>query len=677
MRIFAWLLGTVIGLAIFAIGGAYFVAFTSGGNAILQPIIQEKINEQTKLNTKLTTFSLTTDEFEIFLELDSFNTIHAKGNYSLSTQAFNVAYKLKLEKIETLKSLTNAPLKGAFRTEGNVKGDMKFMEIDGISDVASSDTSYHVELTDLNPTSIIAKIKDADLVALLELGGQKPYAKAKVDVDVDFKNITPHALDGGIVLTTKNGVLNTPLMNKDFNLTIPKTDFNMNLDAKLKGDDVDYTYALNSNLAKITSSGKVIPEPLKMDIIYGVDVKELAVLKPITKADVRGAFRLNGTVKGTRANMIVDGKSDFASSDTKFTAKLKDFEPASLKATMKNLKLAKVLYMVKQPHYADGVFDLDVDIIDLKSGELKGTVVSNVKKGLIDSKYMTKAYEFKSHMPRTSFTLATNTKLNGDIADTKVNLKSSLANFDIKQARVNLKDNSIVSDYITTIPNLDKLYFVTQRHLKGSLSANGELKKGKDLDLTMHSKVAGGDVDVKLHNDDLRADLKSIQTLDALKMLIYPEVFKSSLNGVLDYNIAEQKGKFNGDLVDGFFTQNQVLTLVKQYAKIDLYKQKFKGIVSADINKKKILASLDLKSNTSSITTKNTKLNSKTQKINSKIDIVANKHPIYVTLTGNTASPKVKIDAGEILKEKAKEKLKKKLGDKLGGDVGNLLKGLF
>ena len=215
--------------------------------------------------------------------------------------------------------------------------------------------------------------------------------------------------------------------------------------------------------------------------------------------------------------------------------------------------------------------------------------------------------------------------------------------------------------------------------------AREDLKKllahTKDLDLTMHSKVAGGDVDVKLHNDDLRADLKSIQTLDALKMLIYPEVFKSSLNGVLDYNIAEQKGKFNGDLVDGLFTKNQVLTLVKQYAKIDLYKQKFKGVVSANINKEKILASLDLKSNTSSITTKNTKLNSKTQKINSKIDIVANKHPIYVTLTGNTASPKVKIDAGEILKEKAKdkvkEKLKKKLGDKLGEDVGNLLKGLF
>jgi len=611
------------------------------------------------------------------LELDSFNSIHLKGSYSLFSQSFNIAYRVKLEKLDTLSALTNAKLKGALKTEGSIKGNMKFMEVDGVSDVASSDTAYHVELTDLNPTSMIAKIKDADLVSLLELGGQKPYAKAKVDVDVNFINITPHALDGGIVLTTKNGVLNTPLMNKDFNLTIPKTDFTMNLDAKLKGDDVDYTYALNSNLAKITSEGKVIPQPLKMDIKYSVNVKELAVLKPITKADVRGALRLNGTVKGTKANMIVDGKSDFASSDTIFSARLKDFTPASLKATMKNLKLSKVLYMIKQPHYADGIFDLDVDMSSLKAGALKGTVISNIKNGLLDSKYMTKAYKFKTHMPKTTFSLTTNTKLTGDIADTKVNLKSSLANFDIKQAKVNLKDGSITSDYTTTIQNLDKLYFASDRHLKGSLSANGELKKGKDLDLTMHSTVAGGKIDVKLHNDNLHADLKSLQTLETLKMLIYPEVFKSSLNGVLDYNLASQKGKFKGDLLDGSFTKNQMLTLVKQYGNVDLYKQKFKGDVSADINKEKILASLDLRSNTSSIKTVNTKLNSKTQRINSKIDIVANKHKIFITLSGKTASPKIKIDAGEILKSKATEKLKKKLGDKVGGQVGDLLKNFF
>ncbi len=657
MKLLAWLGGLVFALVI----GVYVVAFTSVGNSMVQAMVQEKINEATKLTTKLSTFSLSMSDFEIFLELTANNTVHVKGEYSLFSQAFDLTYDVKLEKLESLKALTNADLKGNFRTDGTVKGDMALLHVDGKSDVASSKTTYKVELTDLNPTVILAQINNADLGTLLELGGQKHYADAQVNLDVNFKSIKAHNLDGTISLATNDGKLNTPLMNKDFKLTIPKTNFVMNLDAKLKGDDVDYTYALNSNLAKITSAGKVIPTPLKTDITYGVDVEELAILKPITGADVRGAFRLNGTVKGTKANMVVDGKSDFAASDTIFTAVLKEFKASTLKATMKNLKLQKVLYMVKQPHYADGVFDLEIDMSDLTAGALKGTVVSNIKKGLLDSRYMTKAYEFKSPMPRTRFTLATKTSLSGDIADTKVNLKSTLANFDIKSAKVNLKDSSIVSDYVTTIPNLDKLFFATQRHLKGSFKAYGELKKAKDLDLTMHSNVADGKMDVKLHNDDLHADLKSLQTLPLLKMLIYPEVFKSSLNGVLNYNLAQQKGKFKGDLANGKFTENQVLTLVKKFAKIDMYKQKFKGDVSADINKEKILASFDLKSNTSSLKTVNTKLNSKTQKINSKIDIVANKHKIFVTLTGKTAAPKVKVDAGAILKDKAKKEVSKQV----------------
>jgi hypothetical protein len=450
----------------------------------------------------------------------------------------------------------------------------------------------------------------------------------------------------------------------------------MNLDAKLKGDDVDYVYKLDSNLVKLTSDGKVIPQPLKVDIKYGVDVEELAILKPITNADVRGAFRLNGSVKGDKANMSIDGKSDVASSDTTFVAILKNFAPDSLKASMKNLKLKKVLYMVKQPHYADGVFSLDVDMSSLKTGNLKGDVESNIKNGVVDSKYITKAYKFKSPMPKTTFTLSTKTELNGDIADTKVDLKSSLANFEIEKASVNLKDSSIISDYKATIGDLSKLFFATQRKMKGSIVATGELKKAKDLDLTMYSKVADGDIDVKLHNDDLHADLKALQTLKILDMLIYPEVFKSSLNGVLDYNLLAQKGKFSGTLVDGKFTQNQMLTLLKKYAKEDLYKQKFKGDVDANINKENILASLSLKSNTSSIITKNTKINSKSNKINSKIDIVANKHPLSLTIKGDINSPKINIDANELIKSQAKDAIIKKLNKK-DSKLGNILKGFL
>ncbi|MFT7005104.1 MAG: hypothetical protein ACJAWW_002473, partial [Sulfurimonas sp.] len=600
---------------------------------------------------------------------NSNNIITLKGDYSLFAQTFDVNYEVKLEELASLKPLSGVELRNSFYTNGIVKGDMAFIEVDGVSNVASSDTKYYVELTELNPTSIIAKIKNLQLEALLDMGAQKPYASAEVNLDVNFKNIKAHALDGDISLNTKNGKINTSVMKNDFNISIPNTNFAMNLDAKLKGDDVDYTYKLLSNLFKITSSGNVVPTPLKTDIKYALDIKELALLKPVTGADVRGSFRLNGKVKGTKEKLVVDGKSDVASSDTTFEAVLKDFAPASVKASMKNLQLARVLHMVKQPHYSDGTFSLDVDIPDARSGKLKGKVLSSIKNGLLDSRYMTKTYEFKTPMPKTTFNMTTDTTLNGDIIDSKVDLNSNLANFDIKSAVVNLKNNTIVSDYVTTVPDLDKLFFATEQHMKGSITAKGEFKKAKDIDLTVHSKVAGGKIDAKLHNDDFHADILAIQTLDALHMLIYPEIFKSSLNAKLDYNLAAKKGKFNGHLVDGKFTKNQMLNLVKQYAKIDLYVETFKGDVYADINKENILASVDLTSNTSSIKTKNTMLNTKTKTINSKIDIVANKSPITVTLKGKTTSPKVAINMQDLLKKEAGKVIQK--------EVGNLLKGLF
>jgi len=256
-------------------------------------------------------------------------------------------------------------------------------------------------------------------------------------------------------------------------------------------------------------------------------------------------------------------------------------------------------------------------------------------------------------------------------------LKTSLLDLDVKKATLKLSDSSLKSDYVVKVPSLDKLYFVTERHMRGGITANGDIKKAKDLDFTMHSKIAKGKVDAKLHNDDFHADLKGVQTLDVLHMLIYPEIFKSSLNAKVDYNLALSKGKMDGHLVDGKFIKNQAFSLIRQYAKIDLCAEKFKGDVGADIDKENIVASLDLRSNTSSIITKNTYLNSKTKKIKSKIDIVANHNPISVKLSGDVNSPKVEVDATELMKKEASKALQKEVKKRLGKDVGGLLKGLF
>ena len=658
MKYLAWFIGLLVTL----VSAVYVLAFTSFGNGLVQPSIEKEIQKVTKLDSKLSKFSLSMSKIDMILELNTNNTLHVEGTYSLFASSFDVNYNIKLNELKTLEPLAGAPISGTFTTNGNVKGDMAFVEVNGKSDLALSKTTYHVELKDMKPTSIIAKIQKLHLDKLLKMGGQKAYASANVDLDVNFKSIEAHKLDGDISLSTSGAKINSKVMKKDFGIKVPKTAFAMKLDAKLNGDDVKYNYKLLSNLFQITSTGHVIPEPLKTDIKYAVNIKELALLKPITGADIRGSFKLNGTVKGTKEEMIVLGKSDVAFSDTSFKAILKDFEPSSVKADIKNLRLDQALYMVKQPHYADGFFSLHVEIPNAKAGQLSGTIKSDIKDGVLDNVYMTKAYEFKSKMPKTTFKLNTTSKLSGDIVDTRVNLSSSLAKLDINSAVFNIKDGSLKSDYITNIKNLDKLFFATQQHMKGGITINGDLVKAKDLDLTIHTKVAGGNIDAKLHNDDFHADLVEVDTLGLLHMLTYPELFKASLNAKVDYNLAESKGDVNGHVVNGRFVKNQTFDLIKQYAHIDMYKESFNGDVSAKINKEKILANIDLKSRTSSIKTTNTKLNTKTQQIDSKLLIVANKNPINTHLTGDINQPKVSVDLEAFMKSKAGKKVEKELG---------------
>jgi len=673
MKYLTWFVGLVVTIII----SLYVLTFTGFGNSIVAPIIESKIKEQTKLDAKLKVFSLSIDTVNIVLELNKNNSVEVKGTYSLLSQSFNITYNIALKELKTVQPLISIQLQDSFFTQGSLKGDRKLFTLAGKSDIAKSKTAYKVVMRDMTPSSIIAKVEKADLQSLLHMLNQKSYASADINLDVNFTNIMPHKLDGDILLVTNRGKFNVEVMKKDFNITIPPTLFAMNLKAKLKGDDVDYTYILNSNLAKITSTGSISPEPLHVNIKYAFHVKELALLKPITAADIRGKLNFSGSVVGNKGRMIVDGESDLASSKTTFKALLHDFTPQRVEANVKELQLQKLLYMIKQPHYADALLDMNVKITNADPKNLQGVVTSKITKGLLDSKYLTNAYGFKSMMPRTTFHATTYTTLQKNTIDTKLNFVSNLANLVIKRARFDIKDASLVSDYKVKVHNLNRLYFVTQKHLKGALSAHGELKKAKDLDFTLLSNIAGGKIDAALHNDDFVAKLDGLQTIDIFDILMYPKVFQSSIDAKLLYNIADAKGDFKGLLSNGKFMPNQVLDLTKQYAHIDLYKQRFKGDVDAKINKGKIIASLGLKSNRSSIVAKNTKIDTKANTIDAKIAINANGNPLSITLKGDINSPKIGVNAKKIIQKEATKVIKKEIEKRLRKDVGNLLKGLF
>ena len=90
----------------------------------------------------------------------------------------------------------------------------------------------------------------------------------------------------------ENGRIDTGLMQRDFNLSLPKTEFSMQNDLKLRGPQLSYQTRFDSNLARIASKGDVTPETLATQAAFNLDFKELGLLTPLTNTPLRGPLHL-------------------------------------------------------------------------------------------------------------------------------------------------------------------------------------------------------------------------------------------------------------------------------------------------------------------------------------------------------------------------------------------------
>ncbi|HFU74519.1 MAG TPA: hypothetical protein ENK65_03095, partial [Helicobacteraceae bacterium] len=350
---------------------AYILLFTSLGNGIIKPIIEDKINSELNTSAVLETFELDMSHFNVKISLTPSNQIIATGTYSLLSQSVNATYALNFEKMHELATLLKRPSKGSFHVKGSVVGDTKQMQIKGESDIAASQTVYDISLVDLNPAAINASINNAQLESFLKLGGEVPYANADVSLNVRLTDANPKHLDGSVTLDVVHGNVNSALMKNSFDLQLPKTKFGVKVVSKLKNDTVNYVAKVQSNLATLNSQGALILAPLSMNLNYDVDIKELALLRPITKAPLRGPFATQGQVKGDQAALKIVGSSNVAQSDTFYDITLADFKPSKVVATINDAKFSKLLYLAGEDAYAEADINLDVKLTNLDPKDLR------------------------------------------------------------------------------------------------------------------------------------------------------------------------------------------------------------------------------------------------------------------------------------------------------------------
>ncbi len=653
-----WLLG-ILSFFVLLCGALYILVFTPPGNNLLRSVIEKKINDALHVKSTLETFVLNSDTFRIVLALDDANRIEATGNYALFTQAFNIAYRVRLEKLENLKPLTGEQLFGTLHTEGSAVGDMEHIAIEGTSDLAHSQSRYNVTLEHFQPQRVTLDIKDARTEALLSMLGRAPYAPGALHVNAEITSLDPANLQGTVALKLENGRIDTKLMQRDFNLTLPETEFSMQNDLQLRGPQLAYQTRFDSNLARIASEGNVAPETLATQVAFNLDFKELGLLTPLTGTPLRGPLHLEGTVSGDRERMSVKGSSDIARSQTRFDALLEKLQPKTVHAQIRHLDLPALLHMAVQPHYLEsGLLNMSVQIDDATPQTLKGRVNTHITRGSIDP--LTTARSFAlDPMPPISFTASTDSQLHNTKIISRIDLNASLMNLGIQSARFDTATQTLESDYLLMLKDLAALQFATKQKMQGAMTFDGTIKKAKDLDLSAHAETLGGTINATVHNDDLKARLQGLQTLPILHMLYYPEVFSSALEGTLSYDLKTKNGTLDAQLSDGKFTKNDMADLLKQYAKYDLYKDRFTGQIKSTLAPELITSALALKGGSVTINDPKMVISTKSEQIKSDLKVSANNNPLLFKLRGPISKPDVSVDASELIEREAGKELNK------------------
>ncbi len=446
----------------------------------------------------------------------------------------------------------------------------------------------------------------------------------------------------------------------------------------LRPDHFDILLEIGKD-TKIEAKGEWSPVGRSIDASYSVGVKELSNLQKLIGIRLNGSFATHGTIKGDKSVMKLVGESDVAGSKTDYTIELEEFEPTKAAANVSHLRIEKLLYMLNKPVYAEGRVDMVAKVSNLDPKSLDGKVVTVIKDGLVHTQPIKD--DFNLSIPqKLTFKAKIDTTLKKSEAVSKVDFITSITTFETKAFTYDIEKGVLSTDYRITIPNLDKLYFLTNRHMKGKAVVTGELKASKEkLYATAHSNTLGGVVDAIFENGVVDVTVRDIQTVALTDMLLYPHIFDSRAKIKLVYDTSEEKGTMHAELFDGQILPNKMSFLLQQIAKFDITKEVYeRTVIETKIAGKKLLSNLYMKSRLTEIKSKDALIDLRNGTIDTTLNIKIRKRVLPVKLKGSLSSPEIEIEAKELLRSKAKEEIEKRLPKEFRNTpAGKLLEKLF
>ena len=660
-------------IVLIILGLVYGILFTKSGNNMVSSYIENKVNTgQEKVKLKVDDFTLTLNHLNFDAWINDDSKINISGDLSLFQRSVDLKYDIKINDLSTLKNLTNQEFKGPFVTNGIFTGNEIEAIIQGSSDIAQSQTKYYFNLEKFEPKNINVQIKNAKIEDILVLLNKPVYAKGDLNIIADIKNASLSKLDGMVISKITNAKISNEIVNKELNQTLqsPIT-FQSDINAILTPNKIEVKSNITSSIAEILMNRTIIDlETNNIKTDYKIDVKNLSKLEGIISKKLNGQFLTYGSLKAFDETIQIEGDSNVFEGISKYNLEFVKNIPSFIKFSVENAKLEKILQVMNEPIYSNGDVNIFGDIKNTNLDKLEGTINSRIINASIINEVASTLFK-QNLQEKINYDLNIDTILAPNQAISSTNIESTIGNLTLKKSIYDFKENIFMSDYLLSIPSLDKLKDILQLNLKGKMDINGEIfNKNNSLSINGNSDTLGGAFDFNFKNEKLNANLKNINVQELSTMLDYSKFFDAKADFTLDYDFLLKKGDLNGKLLTGHFLENNFTQLFNHLTKDDLSKEVFETFdINSRIDNRILTSNLIMKSQNSEINIQDSILDLEKDLIDTKVNSKIKDKTFTISLNGNATNPKISIDTKDLLKdkiEKNKNKIKEKANKILG-----------
>ncbi len=517
------ILGITFAVILIILASTIFWVFSNSGNEFLKNTITKMANEKAPIGLEFTHFKLGFRDFAFSLKDKQQSQIALNGDYSLLTLNTNAQISAVIKDLSLYEQLIGIRLNGGASLNGEIIKKSNNLAIKADFKAFKSTINIDVILENYNPKKLFITSKEGiDLQSLLTFLNQPSYASGKIllNADLDISNLA--SPNGGFKIASDGIFPNNTLLQKEYNLTLPKEPIKLAINGEAKANHILTTILANSSYFQLTSK----------DLLLNLkDYSTNGNLKTIINH-----IRFNDfTIKTPVTTNVALKSKDITNQEATLTLyaltnpilahlNIPHYKPTNALIEGKDLSIKEILDFTALPYKAQGNINLNAEINAINLTPLNYNLKANLSSSI-------------QSLVFNDLNLASNNTLEATITGNPkaMNIETKSDLFDSKiYANALLKEyspNNIILELENL--NLEKVSKLLNYDIYGALNAKAALENFKDSSF---------DGDFSLNAPELTLSKKTLNTLSGMEFK-HDIIF--ALNGDGDFKQGKGEAKLN------------------------------------------------------------------------------------------------------------------------------------